>query len=520
MGHGYSANLERLDPRNVVLMRQHLRSSQIEQMLLRHGFEQRHWTGGSHATWANTEFPDLTFVLQHRHGSNNSNVDNQKDAAKICITVIERREAALAAKKKSLTQTFQTESRAPTINDGKVDTLQNLPKHMEAIQKDGFLIVRHRAVPCVGTVAANREFPATLKSTFDQINDRTEAFLKMLKQAEEDFELKITIELDGTWVVGQHTYGIGHKFRPFEPEHSIRLRDDLQGFCSYLKSWDENYAARIKMLIEDALESGDAKSREVDGRIEWRINRSHFLTGEQREMKFIATKNYRINPLDYWGLQEEVFNFDLGPRGDRNYLKKILNHKFGAKMERPKNPATGEPGDKVICSHLIYTDLKCEIPATSELPGVKKLWSAYMAEKDPDKTTELYVQLSDAVEAYTAAFATIDDFTDKLVERMQLEMENVNVVMAAAGKIGFQKSYSPRNVRAGETMDIIFSHPQISTAVRIPAVRLNDNGDIARLSDIMEKLWPVVLGPHKPMPTSPSDHISTIAPWHMRDLQP
>ena len=474
-------------------MRQHLRSEEIEVMLIRHGFEERH-RKGSHATWANTEFPDLVFVLQHRHGANNSNIDNQKDAAKICIQVQERRTDALEAQKKSLAQTFTAQAAAPTASDGRVDILSMLPAHITTTPKDGYMILRHSSLSCIGIVAAARDFPDAFIETFRHIDERAQALNELLRNAVKEYDLKIGTETDGTRTVLQPTYRMGRKLKPFDPDSIARVEDELAGFFADIKSCDDHYSAQARKFIDQAKAGNDVKSRELPGdQVEWTIMRQHFLSGERRPIRLITSRNFRIHPADSWELQDTIYNFDLGPRDDNRAIRKKLVEHYGARVERPADPTTGRPGRKMICSHALYKDIQCEIILTEQHTSLKKICLEYLDESDPDKSADLFFLLAEISDTLTKAHKALDKFTDAIVYRMMEEQNECIEILKAAAIAGFKQACSPSNAKPGENVDLIFTHPHVAAPVRIPAVRLGDTGEISRLSDLKEKLWPHVL---------------------------
>ncbi len=436
--------------------KQTLQYATLDRMLTEYGFTEARKTGGDHTHYKHEGSGITVGIIM---GPNT--VVYQKAAAQACLDVAAWEEQQLTARQARVSERFS--SVAGSASAGAPPAEELLPEDKFEVSTpeghDDIRIVRLKDRPQIGTIAAPRITPPEAQAIAAELDSQKAEFEPLLREMVSRFEFSLREDGTARTVTLSHDYDPDQEqiiLGPYDPEKESPL-DVLKQNRGELDSYDGDSVSWVKQQTSGAK---SAPKKLPDGRLEWTIPLSHFISHEQQDIKLVTTPGGRMASADIYRFLQQILEFERGSERESRRLKTVLAQTFGINLNLSK---TGP--QRLIASHPFEKEPLFDIPMVYQAPSLSKLYDDFMRATDDNDALTFTDNMFEISLGWEESKKTIVQGIHEFRSRMEEAKRKYDEL--AALMPGMRMSPGKQAPRKGDIGYNMIHHPQLGATVKI-----------------------------------------------------
>ncbi|MBK9586855.1 MAG: hypothetical protein KA099_07030 [Alphaproteobacteria bacterium] len=436
--------------------KQTLQYATLDRMLTDHGFVEARHTGGDHTHYKHEGSGITVGIIM---GPNT--VVYQKAAAQACLDVAAWETGQKSERQARVTERFSSVAKATQAGAPPAEELFPPEKYEVSAPEghDDIRIVRLKDRPQIGTIAAPRMTPPEAQAIAAELDSQQAEFEPLLREMVAHFEFSLKEDGTARTLTLSHDYDPDEEhiiLGPYDPEKDSPL-EALRQNRTDLNSYDADALGWVKAQTSV---SKTAPKKLPDGRLEWTLPLSHFISHEQQDVKLVTTPGGRIASADIYRFLQQILEFERGSERESRRLKTILAQTWGLNLNLSKT----EP-QRLIAGHPFEKEPLFEIPMVYQTPSVSKLYEDFMRSTDDQQaivfTDNMFEITAEWEDSKKRIVESIHAFRSRLEEAKKKYDGLVSLLPEMRMSPGKQ---APRKGDIGYNM---IHHPELGAPVRI-----------------------------------------------------
>lgn len=436
--------------------KQTLQYATLDRMLCDYGFVEARKTGGDHTHYKHEDSGITVGIIM---GPNS--VVYQKSAAQACLDVLNWQEQQRNIRQAQITEKFSASAQSAVTGARSVEDFFSADKYevSKSDIHDDICLVRLKDRPQIGTITSPKISASQAQAIITELDGQKIELEPLLREMITRFEF--SLKEDGT----NRTITLSHDYDPneeaiileaYDPDNESPL-DKLKMIKNETELYDKE---SVQWILQQTRASNPPPRKLSDGRLEWSIPFTHFISQEQHEIKLVTTPGGRMSSTDTYHYLQQILEFERGSEKDPRRLKTILVQSFGANVNLSRNLP-----QRMVVSHPFEKQPLFEIPLVYLSPSLSKLHDDFMHSTDDQQAITFTDNIFEITAEWEDSRKTIVESLNAFKIRLQEAKQKYDYLVALVP--GIRMAPGKQAPKMGDIGYNTIHHPQLISPIRI-----------------------------------------------------
>ncbi len=359
-----------------------------------------------------------------------------------------------------------------------------VPADVEVVDVPGcpsLVALRPASLPLTGIVASAEPIvESEIHRLLEKYDEEINSFTAFIKSRMNKYKLVLR-ERRNEYFLSQPDYEFGLYLPFYNGANTTDAIAEITEYTETIHDWDENIGTAIACIIEKFESEGlTTKTSGENGNVHWAIKTTHGITGEECNLNFTASPEFRTLHEKRYAFLDEFLRIEVCKRDNPKFYAATLKNFYGLDVRRPLEGK--KPGSKLMITHPFHPEISYTMPVPSEVPGLEKIFKRLMKEDSEEETKKAISAsqqaLNDIRECVSINTRIKEDLCSILFEDFDRYKRLYDMTISTPGA----RSELKGGQKPGERGVITITHPSFSKAIEVNVIRISHPHEKTRMT--------------------------------------